>query len=211
MDKFIENIFENNRNWVKGKLSNEASYFENLAKGQQPPALWIGCADSRVPATEVTGTGPGDLFVHRNVANLVVPNDVNLLSVLEYAVHHLKVEHIIVCGHYGCGGVQAAMGNSDLGIINNWIRPIKDVYQDHRADLDNISDEKKRFDRLVELNTEAQVQSLSQTAIVQKAWKEKNRNLQIHAWVFDLASGHIKDLEKTINGPSSMDDIYRFA
>ena len=152
MAELLENLIENNKRWVDKMLEGDTDYFNKLASGQEPPILWVGCSDSRVPANEVTGTRPGDLFVHRNVANLVVHDDVNFLSVLEYAVHHLKVKHIIICGHYGCGGVQAAMGNADLGIINKWIRYIKDVYSDHRDELEAIEDEKKKFDRLVSGN-----------------------------------------------------------
>lgn len=206
----LENLKENNKQWVEKMLEEDSDYFDKLASGQKPPVLWIGCADSRVPANEITGTGPGDLFVHRNVANLVVPNDVNLLSVLEYAVHHLKVSHIILCGHYGCGGVQAAMGNSDLGVINNWIKYIKDVFVDHKEELEKIKDDKKRFDKLVELNVKAQVNALAQTSIVQKAWKVKDRKLDIKSWVFDLSSGKIKDLDHTLNEPTKLESIYQF-
>lgn len=210
MANLLENLKENNKQWVEKMLEEDSAYFDKLASGQKPPVLWIGCADSRVPANEITGTGPGDLFVHRNVANLVVPNDVNLLSVLEYAVHHLKVSHIIVCGHYGCGGVQAAMGNSDLGVINNWIKYIKDVFVDNKEELEKIKDDKKRFDKLVELNVKAQVNALAQTSIVQKAWKVKDRKLDIKSWVFDLSSGKIKDLDHTLSEATNLESIYQF-
>ena len=210
MAELLENLMENNKKWVEKMLEEDSDYFDKLASGQEPPVLWIGCSDSRVPANEVTGTRAGDLFVHRNVANLVVHDDINLLSVLEYAVHHLKVKHIIVCGHYGCGGVQAAMGNADLGIINKWIRYIKDVYADHSDELESIGDEKKKFDRLVELNVQAQVRSLAETSIVQKAWKDSSRSLEIKSWVFDLGSGKIKDLDYTLNDTSKIDSIYHY-
>ena len=186
-------LLENNKVWVKDQLKNDPNYFKDLANGQSPEYLWIGCSDSRVPANEITGTKPGEMFVHRNIANMVVHSDMNLLSVLSYAVEVLKVKHIIVCGHYGCGGVLAAMGNQQYGLIDNWLRHIKDVYRYHHKELDQIKDTKARANRLVQLNVIEQVQDLGKTSIVQNAW-EKNQPLQIHGWVYDIADGLIDDM-----------------
>lgn len=158
---FYQSLLENNKNWVENKLKLDPEFFNKLADGQQPPLLWIGCADSRVPANEIIGAQPGEVFVHRNIANMVVHSDMNMLSVLDYAVNALKVKHVIVCGHYGCGGVKAAMGNNSIGLIDNWIRHIKDSYRFHKEELDSIGDEKKRFDRFVELNVKEQVFDLA--------------------------------------------------
>jgi carbonic anhydrase len=197
-----------NKAWAQEKLELDEEYFHNLAKDQKPLFLWIGCADSRVPAEEVTNTQPGEVFVHRNVANLVVHTDINLLSVLQYAVEVLKVKHVIVCGHYGCGGVKAAMGNADLGLINKWLRNIKEVYDKHRYELKNVSDETQRFDRLVELNVEEQVKNLSKTTIVQRAWS--NRDLpHLHGWVFDMKTGIIKEVIN-IEAHAEIDDIFKY-
>lgn len=193
-----DQLFENNRKWVVDKLNVDQNYFKNLAMGQSPKFLWIGCSDSRVPASEITGTNPGDMFVHRNVANLVVSTDLNLLSVLQYAVEVLKVEHIIVCGHYGCGGVKAAMENKNLGLINKWLRNIKDVCRIHHQELRSIKDPNDRFKRLVELNVIEQVYNLHKTSIVQKAWHQ-DAKIHVHGWVYDLREGFIKDLEVDIN------------
>lgn len=197
-----------NKAWAKDRLQLDENYFHDLAKDQKPLFLWIGCADSRVPAEEVTNTEPGEVFVHRNVANLVVHTDINLLSVLQYAVEVLKVEHVIVCGHYGCGGVKAAMGNADLGLINKWLRNIKEVYDKHNYELKNVSDDQLRFDRLVELNVEEQVKNLSKTTIVQRAWA--NRDLpHLHGWVFDMNTGIIKEVIN-IDAHSEVDEIFRY-
>jgi carbonic anhydrase len=197
-----------NKAWAKERLDLDEEYFVNLAKDQKPQFLWIGCADSRVPAEEVTSTEPGEVFVHRNVANLVVHTDMNLLSVLQYAVEVLKVKHVIVCGHYGCGGVKAAMGNADLGLINKWLRNIKEVYDKHNYELKNVSDETKRFDRLVELNVEEQVKNLSKTTIIQRAWS--NRDLpHLHGWVFDMKTGIIKEVIN-IDANSEVEDIFKY-
>ncbi len=182
-----------NKAWVEDRMSGDARFFEDMAAGQQPEFLWIGCSDSRVPAEQVTGTNPGELFVHRNIANLVVHTDLNMLSVLQYAVQVLKVKHIIVCGHYGCGGVKNALTNQDLGIINQWLRHIKDVYRTNSSEIEAIADPKARFDRMVELNTVEQVQNLAQTSIVQRAWKTMNRPT-IHGWIYDLHTGRLKEL-----------------
>jgi carbonic anhydrase len=205
---YYNKLLSNNKEWVEEMTSKDKDYFENLSKGQKPPVLWIGCADSRVPANEITGTHPGELFVHRNIANMVVHTDMNMLSVLDYAVNHLKVQHVIVCGHYGCGGVQAAMQNKSLGLINKWVRNIKEVYKDNLTELNKIESEKKRFDRLVELNVKAQVYDLAKTSIVQQKWKDKT-GLQIHGWVYDLHDGIIKDLKVSMESAEHLNDVFR--
>ncbi|RTL49839.1 MAG: carbonate dehydratase [Sphingobacteriales bacterium] len=188
--KVYEQLLQNNLEWAKKRTSDDPEFFTRLAHLQTPQFLWIGCSDSRVPADMITGTQPGEIFVHRNIANMVVHTDVNLLSVLEYAVNQLKVQHIIVCGHYGCGGVKAAMTKHSLGIINKWLRNIKDVYRIHREELDAITDEESRADRLTELNVREQVMNLAKTSIIQKAWKYENRP-HIHGWVYGLKDGII--------------------
>jgi carbonic anhydrase len=203
---YYKNLLANNKKWVEKMKKKDESYFEKLAIGQRPPVLWIGCADSRVPANEITCTRPGELFVHRNIANMVVHTDMNMLSVLDYAVNHLKVKHVIVCGHYGCGGVKAAMENKSIGLINKWIRNIKEVYNNNSKELKRIKDDKKRFDRLVELNVEAQVFDLAKTSIVQKAWKD-NTGLQIHGWVYKL-DGIIKDLNVSMDSAADLGEIF---
>jgi carbonic anhydrase len=205
---YYQQLLENNKDWVKAKIKNNPTYFEELSKGQKPPVLWIGCADSRVPANQITGTLPGEIFVHRNIANMVVHTDMNMLSVLDYAVNHLRVKHIIVCGHYGCGGVQAAMQNKSLGLINKWVRNIKEVYKQNLTELNKINDERKRFDRLVELNVKAQVYDLAKTSIVQKSWKN-NTGLEIHGWVYGLEDGLIKDLKVTMQSAEHLDQIFK--
>ncbi|MFO7719835.1 MAG: carbonate dehydratase [Gillisia sp.] len=204
---FYKQLIENNKEWVKSKLDLNPEFFENLSKGQQPPLLWIGCADSRVPANEIIGAQPGEVFVHRNIANMVIHTDMNMLSVLDYAVNALKVTDIIVCGHYGCGGVQAALGNSSIGIIDNWIRHIKDVYRHHQAELDALEGTEK-FNRFVELNVKEQVYDLSKTSIVQNAWKN-NQELNLHGWVYGLDSGIIKDLVVDVSNNSELDEVYQ--
>lgn len=205
---YYNKLLANNKEWVNEMTSKDKNYFEDLSKGQKPPVLWIGCADSRVPANEITGTHPGELFVHRNIANMVVHTDMNMLSVLDYAVNHLGVQHVIVCGHYGCGGVQAAMQNKSLGLINKWVRNIKEVYKDNFTELKKIDSEKKRFDRLVELNVKAQVYDLAKTSIVQQKWKDKS-GLQIHGWVYDLHDGIIKDLKVSMESAEHLNDVFR--
>jgi carbonic anhydrase len=203
-------LFDNNKLWVAEKTKQDPNYFKNLALGQSPKFLWIGCSDSRVPATEITGTSPGDMFVHRNVANLVVSTDLNLLSVLQYAVEVLKVEHIIVCGHYGCGGVKSAMGNKNLGLINKWLRNIKDVMRLNRNELNAIENEDEKFKRLVELNVIEQVYNLHKTSIIQEAWA-KDAEVHVHGWVYDLQEGLIKDLEVDIKKMfEDYGEIYRY-
>ena len=208
MSDFYKQIIENNKKWVESKLKVDPEYFKNLAKGQKPPLLWIGCADSRVPANQIIGAQPGEVFVHRNIANMVIHSDMNMLSVLDYAVNVLKVEHVIVCGHYGCGGVKAAMGNQSIGIIDNWIRHIKDIYRVHKRELDGISDETKRFDRFVELNVVEQVYDLAKTSIVQGAWGS-GQDLTIHGWVYGVDSGIVKDLGVNFKNDSELDEVYQ--
>ena len=204
----IENLLLNNKAWAEDRIEENPDYFKKLAAIQTPEYLWIGCSDSRVPANEVTGTAPGEIFVHRNIANMVVHTDINLLSVLTYAVDVLEVKHIIVCGHYGCGGVKAAMGNDYLPLINNWLRNIKDVYKANRTELKSIQDEEKQFDRLVELNVLEQVHHLAETNIVQGAWKKRDMPL-IHGWVYGLNNGIINPLI-TIGPDSEMDPLYKY-
>lgn len=205
---FYQSLLENNKNWVENKLKLDPEFFNKLADGQQPPLLWIGCADSRVPANEIIGAQPGEVFVHRNIANMVVHSDMNMLSVLDYAVNALKVKHVIVCGHYGCGGVKAAMGNNSIGLIDNWIRHIKDSYRFHKEELDSIGDEKKRFDCFVELNVKEQVFDLAKTSIVQNAWRN-NQELSLHGWVYGVGSGIVKDLEVNISSNQQLDEVYQ--
>ena len=206
---FYKKILENNKKWVESQLSIDKEYFKDLAKGQQPPLLWIGCSDSRVPANEIIGAKPGEVFVHRNIANMVIHSDMNMLSVLSYAVEVLKVKHIIVCGHYGCGGVIAAMGNKQFGLIDNWLRHIKDVYRLHQSELDAIADTEERGRKLVELNVIEQVNDLGKTSIVQNAWKNK-QDLHLHGWVYDINDGIINDLGVNIKGTDDMLAVYKF-
>ncbi|WP_100610335.1 carbonic anhydrase [Confluentibacter lentus] len=189
----IDSIFENNKQWIQDKLDVDANYFEELGKGQTPELLYIGCSDSRVSTEELMGAKPGEVFVHRNIANMVISIDLNVMSVVNYAVDFLKVKHIIVCGHYACGGVKAAMQSVDLGILNPWLRNIRDVYRIHKNELNQISDEEKKYDRLVELNVQEQCVNLIKTAAVQKA--VRNRGLTVHGWVFDVHTGKIIDLK----------------
>ncbi len=207
-DSFYKGLLDNNKKWVETKLAIDPEYFQRLANGQQPPLLWIGCADSRVPANEIIGAQPGEVFVHRNIANMVVHSDMNMLSVLDYAVNVLKVKHIIVCGHYGCGGVKAAMGCEAIGLIDNWIRHIKDTYRFHHRELDLIEDETERFDRFVELNVIEQVHDLAKTSIVQSAWRGQ-QELTIHGWVYGVGSGVIKDLGVNIESNDTLDAVYQ--
>lgn len=208
MEKFYNQLLENNKKWVTSKLEKDPDYFKKLSAGQKPPVLWIGCADSRVPANEIIGAGPGEVFVHRNIANMVVHSDMNMLSVLDYAVNVLQVKHIIVCGHYGCGGVQAAMTNKHIGLIDNWIRHIKDVYRFHHEELDAISDENQRFNRFVELNVFEQVLDLGKTSIVQSAW-ERGQEVHVHGWVYDIHDGLINDMKVTLKDNDSLSDVYK--
>ena len=206
MEKSYNKLLENNKKWVADQLALEPNYFQKLANSQNPEYLWIGCSDSRVPANQITGTLPGDIFVHRNIANMVIHSDMNMLSVLSYAVEVLKVKHIIVCGHYGCGGVLAAMENKQFGLIDNWLRHIKDVYRLHFKELDALKDTKLRADRLVELNVIEQVQDLGKTSIVQNAWK-REQPLHLHGWVYDVKDGIIKDLDVNFKGTSDLHSV----
>ncbi len=208
MNKYYKQLIENNKNWVADNLKIDPDFFNKLADGQQPPLLWIGCADSRVPANEIIGARPGEVFVHRNIANMVVHTDMNMLSVLDYAVNVLKVKHVIVCGHYGCGGVQAALGNQQIGLIDNWIRHIKDVYRFHNEELSKIENEKEKFDRFVELNVVEQVMDLAKTSIIQNAWTN-NQPLHIHGWVYDIKDGLIKDLGVNFENNSQLPIVYQ--
>ena len=205
---FYKKLIDNNKQWVKDKLAIDENYFTDLAKGQQPPVLWIGCADSRVPANEVIGAKPGEVFVHRNIANMVIHTDMNMLSVLDYAVNVLKVKHIIVCGHYGCGGIKAAMGNQYFGVIDNWIRHIKDVYRLHHQELSSIEDEEQQFDRFVELNVVEQVYDLAKTSILQRVWKN-NQEIHVHGWVYNIRDGHVIDLGVNFSNEDDLDDVYK--
>lgn len=205
---FYKSLLDNNKKWVESKLSLDPEFFHKLANGQKPPLLWIGCADSRVPANEIIGAQPGEVFVHRNIANMVIHSDMNMLSVLDYAVNVLQVQHIIVCGHYGCGGVKAAMGSDAIGLIDNWIRHIKDVYRFHHKELNEIEDESERFNRFVELNVSEQVHDLAKTSIVQNAWRNK-QELSIHGWVYGVGSGVIKDLGVNIDSNDTLDKVYQ--
>ena len=208
MDDFYDKILERNKKWVEETLALDPNYFKDLAKGQSPPLLWIGCSDSRVPANEIIGAKPGETFVHRNIANMVIHSDMNMLSVLDYAVNVLKVKHVLVCGHYGCGGIKAAMGNDSVGIIDNWIRHIKDVYRLHKDELDAIEDETERFNRFVELNVIEQVFDLAKTSIVQSAWKN-GQELSLHGWVYGLNSGFVTDLNVNFSCDRDLDDVYQ--
>jgi carbonic anhydrase len=189
----IAQIFRNNENWIAEKLKLDGEYFKNLSKGQKPEVLYIGCSDSRVTAEELMGVKPGEVFVHRNIANMVPNTDLSVMSVITYAVSHLKVNHIVVCGHYYCTGVKAAMQSADLGILNPWLRNIRDVYRLHKEELDSITDTEEKYKRLVELNVQEQCVNILKTSDVQKAYKE--RHITVHGWVFDIHSGKLIDLK----------------
>jgi carbonic anhydrase len=206
--KTYEKLLLENKAWAAEKVTDDPDYFNRLAHVQTPEFLWIGCSDSRVPPNEITGTHPGEIFIHRNIANMVVHTDLNMLSVLEYAVNVLKVKHIIVCGHYGCGGVKAAMTQKHLGIINKWLRNIKDVYRFHREEVDAIADEESRANKLIELNIKEQVMNLAKTSIVQKAWKYDQRP-HLHGWVYGLDNGIIKPIMEIEPG-KHIDSLYEF-
>jgi carbonic anhydrase len=204
-----EKLLLENKAWAQEMVEQDPDYFNRLAHLQSPDFLWIGCSDSRVPANEITGTQPGEIFVHRNIANLVIHTDVNLLSVLDYAVNHLKVNHVIVCGHYGCGGVKAATTNHDYNhLLNMWLRNIKDVYRLYQEELESITDEEARVDRLVELNVKEQVLKLAKTSIIQRAWKYNKRPV-LHGWVYGLKDGIIKSLFDMEPG-ADMNNIYKY-
>ncbi|MBL7936636.1 MAG: carbonic anhydrase [Bacteroidia bacterium] len=209
MDKAYQKLIDGNRRFALEKKVDDPEFFKKLSLGQKPDYLWIGCSDSRVPANEVTSTESGEMFVHRNIANLVIHTDFNLMSVLEYAVNVLGVKHIIVCGHYGCGGVRAAMTHKTYGLVDKWLRNIKDVYNMHSLELERIEDLDKRADRLTELNVIEQVQHLAETKIVQKAWHE-GKFLQIHGWVYGLNSGLVTELKAVYDDKGDIDPIYRY-
>lgn len=207
MKSTYEKLFEGNRKWVDDTLARDPEFFEKLSMGQKPPVLWIGCSDSRVPANEITGTLPGEIFVHRNIANMVVHTDLNMLSVVDYAVNVLQVTDVIVCGHYGCGGVIASLGKKQNGIVDNWLRNIKDVYRLYQRELEAIKDKDKKANRLVELNVMEQVLNLSKTSIVQNAWA-KGQPLAVHGIVYDLKTGILNDLDTTITGQGDVPNYY---
>jgi carbonic anhydrase len=208
MTKYEKLLLEN-KAWAKEQVEEDPDFFQRLSSLQTPEFLWIGCSDSRVPADKITGTQPGEIFVHRNIANMVVHTDVNLLSVLDYAVNHLKVKHVIVCGHYGCGGIKAAMANQDYKpVLNMWLRNIKDVYHDHRDELNAIKDNDNKTDRLVELNVMEQVMHLAQTSIIQRVWKNEERP-HLHGWVYGLKDGIIKPVLEMPPG-TAIDPLYEY-
>ena len=207
--KAYEQLLVENKTWASEMLRADPQFFKKLSELQTPEYLWIGCSDSRVPANQITGTNPGEIFVHRNVANLVINTDVNVLSVLDYAVNHLKVKHVIVCGHYGCGGIKAAITRQDFKpVLNMWLRNIKDVYRIHRAELDLIPDGEKKSDRLVELNVMEQVFNLAKTSIIQRAWKNEQRP-DLHGWVYGLKDGIIKPVYEMKAG-TDIDELYEY-
>jgi carbonic anhydrase len=197
--RILKHLFENNIRWADKIKADDPEFFIRLSKQQAPQYLWIGCSDSRVPANEIVGLLPGDLFVHRNVANIVIHTDLNCLSVLQYAIEVLRVKHIIVCGHYGCGGVKAAMDNKELGLIDNWLRSIKDIYQRHRSRLDNLESENDKLNLLCELNVIEQVANVCNTTIVQNAWKRR-QELTVHGWIYSIQDGVLRDLNVSIRG-----------
>jgi carbonic anhydrase len=209
LGKSYQALLDGNARFVEETLARDPNYFLDLAKGQHPHTLWIGCADSRVPANQITGTRPGDIFVHRNIANVVVHTDTNMLSVLQYAVEVLEVPHVIVCGHYGCGGVLAAITNRSLGIIDTWLRNIKDVYRFHQDDLKKLPDEEAIGRRMVELNVIEQVKHLCETTIIQRAWK-KRQAPQVHGWVYDLSDGRVKEVGSAFTSNEMLDEVYRY-
>ncbi|QSE96423.1 carbonic anhydrase [Fulvivirga lutea] len=209
MKASYDKLFKGNEEWIKQKLKLDPTYFTELAKGQKPEFLWIGCSDSRVPESEITGTGPGEIFVHRNIANQVIHSDTNMLSVLQYAIEYLHVKHVIVCGHYGCGGVMAAMDNQYVGLVGRWLAYVKDIFQDHQEELNSLANDEERMKRMVELNVTTQVHNLAKTSFVQKAWK--TRELEIHGWVYSLSDGKIIDLDIKYTNINQLEPIYRFS
>lgn len=206
--KDYEQLLHQNKEWAQRVTEQDPHFFERLTNVQKPKYLWIGCSDSRVPPDRITGTQPGEIFIHRNIANMVVDTDLNLLSVLEYAVNVLSVEHVIVCGHYGCGGVKAAMENKTAGLINKWLINIKDAYRHNREELDAITDAKKKLDKLIEVNIREQLFNLTKTSIIQKSWREK-KSPHLHGWVYDVADGLINPI-CDIPAGSEIDPIYRY-
>ena len=203
----LERLFEQNRQWIESVTKADPDYFSRLVDQQNPEYLWIGCSDSRVPANQIVGLKPGEVFVHRNIANIVVHTDFNVLSVIQFAIDRLKVKHIIVVGHYGCSGIAAAMNNTRIGLADNWIRHIKDVYRFHQEELDAITDEQQRFNRFVELNVFEQVLDLGKTSIVQSAW-ERGQQVHVHGWVYDIHDGLINDLGVNFTCPKDLHNVY---
>jgi carbonic anhydrase len=208
-EKDYQQLLLQNKAWVKQRNQEDPEFFSRLSGQQSPKFLWIGCSDSRVPANQITGTDPGEIFVHRNIANMVVHTDMNMLSVLDYAVNVLKVEHVIVCGHYGCGGVRAAMGQKQFGIIDNWIRHIKDVYRLNEKELDAIKDPLERENKFIEMNVIEQVYHLCKTSIIQNAW-EKRQFPYVHGWCYSISEGIIKDLDVTFHDNSELPEVFKF-
>jgi carbonic anhydrase len=208
--RLLAKLIENNRKWAASVTESDPEFFSNLAKQQVPQFLWIGCSDSRVPANQIVGVAPGEVFVHRNIANVVVHTDFNCLSVIEFAVAVLKVKHVIVCGHYGCGGVKAASQDHHLGLIDNWLRHIRDVRQKHEASLRAAADDAQRVDRLCELNVVEQVNNVCHTTVIQEAW-ERGQSLAVHGWIYRIEDGLIRDMNVTIQGPDEIAETYRVA
>lgn len=206
----LENLFSKNEAWANQIKSEDPTFFERLSKQQSPEYLWIGCSDSRVPANQLVGLMPGEMFVHRNIANCVVHTDLNCLSVIFYAVHVLKVKHVIVCGHYGCGGVQAALTDQQFGLVDHWIRNIRDVYHKRHEEILSLSNDTERLNRLCELNVEQQVANVCHIPVIQNAWHE-GRELSIHGWIYDIGDGRLKEVTKTINGLSEVSEQFRLA
>lgn len=206
--QFLPHLFDENRDWAESMREANPDFFSELAKQQKPELLWIGCADSRVPANQIIGLPPGSVFVHRNIANIVVHSDMNCLSVIEFAVRVLGVKHIIICGHYDCGGVKAALGDQPIGLIDNWLRHIRDIRQKHLVELMKYDDPAKRVDRLCELNVIEQVRNVCHTSIVQRAWRE-GQELCMHGWIYGLNDGLLRDLGQCITGPEELDVAYR--
>ena len=208
--KDLKRLLDQNRQWAKAITASDPDFFQTLAKQQSPKFLWIGCSDSRVPATQLVGMVPGEMFVHRNVANVVVHTDFNCLSVIQYAVEGLKVDHIIVCGHHGCGGVQAAMNDLQFSLIDNWLRHVQDVIRDHEPELMQIRDESQRLNRLCELNVVEQVKNVAQTTVVQAAWR-RGQELAVHGWIYGLEDGLLRDLGVSFDCAEALDAAYRGA
>ena len=207
--KPYEVLLHDNKHWAARKKAEDPAFFERLLHVQSPEFLWIGCSDSRVPPDQITQTEPGEIFIHRNVANLVVNTDVNLMSVVDYAVNHLKIKHVVVCGHYGCGGIKAAMSNTDFNqVLNMWLRNIKDIYRIHRKELEAIPDEETRVNRMVEINVKEQIFNLAKTAMIQRAWSNDQRP-DLHGWVYDLHDGLIKPVIEMKAG-ADLDELYEF-
>ena len=206
--KELQQLFENNRVWAENKLKKDCEFFKRLARKQTPKYLWIGCSDSRIPANEVLGLEPGEIFVHRNVANLIPHTDINCLSVLQYGIDYLHIEHIIVCGHYGCGGALAAMKKGQFGLVDNWLRHLRDIYFREKKVLDEIVDFEERSHRFIELNVRYQVMNVCHTTIVQNAWAKREK-LFIHGWVYDLSSGYLKDLHCSISSLNQINETYQ--